>query len=381
MYLIINKFAIGGLALVGLLFGGSVMNPTGPANARITSLHVPPLPAVIQLRPEPLPFTPTEFYVADVLDQRAEKTPFANLILRPDKPAEPVDLQGGTGPALEQYIGQIVRRNTKLRPIVLRVTAGKLIETAGPRGSVSGKLALTLAFDVRREDENLSLVTFQGNARYQRPVGQTDVIERTIRQSVNEGLRYLNNYMNKEVDNVPALAGKLAVSLTDVKTRTPASSDTVFYDPDRPLTWDDFRALPPVNNRYAAQIMPGVSYEGKSQVEKGTVNVRLKLKVFMLKSQSWVKPIGHNDYALNHEQRHFDLARLAMEEFKQILNPDSLSLNDYNSNIQYRYIEMYRELGKRQQQYDDETRHGIDEGAQARWNAQIDRELRRYGYK
>ncbi|MEZ0608637.1 DUF922 domain-containing protein [Fibrella sp. WM1] len=381
MSLIINKFMMASLVAVGLLCWGLVLNPNSPADSQTATVRLPLPPAVIQLRPEPLPFTPTEFYVADVLDQRAEKESFASLVLRPDKPAEPVDLQGGTGPALARYIDQIVRRNTKLRPIVLRVTAGKLTETAGPRGSVSGKLALTLAFDVRREDENLSLVTFQGNARYQRPIGQTDVIERTIRQSVNEGLRYLNNYMNKEVDNVPALAGKLAVSLTDVKTRTPASSDTVFYDPDRPLIWDDFRAIPPPNNRYAAQIMPGVSYEGKSQVEKGTVNVRLKLKVFMLKSQSWVKPIGHNDYALNHEQRHFDIARLAMEEFKQALNPDSLSLNDYNSNIQYRYIEMYRELGKRQQQYDDETRHGIDQDVQARWNAQIDRELRRYGYK
>lgn len=381
MPLSITKFVMASMALIGLLCWYAMLQPMVPATSQAVNARLLLPPAVIQLRPEPLPFTPTEFYVADVLDQRAEKVPFASLILRPDQPAEPVDLQGGTAPALERYIGQIVRRNTRLRPIVLRVTAGKLTETAGPRGSVSGKLALTLAFDVRREDENLSLVTFQGNARYQRPVGQTDVIERTIRQSVNEGLRYLNNYMNKEVDNAPALAGKLAVSLTDVKTRTPASSDTVFYDPDRLLTWDDFRALPPPNNRYAAQIMPGVSYEGKSDVEKGTVNVRLKLKVFMLKSQSWVKPIGHNDYALNHEQRHFDIARLAMEEFKQALNPDSLSLNDYNSNIQYRYIEMYRALGKRQQQYDDETRHGIDQGEQARWNAQIDRELRRYGYK
>lgn len=338
-------------------------------------------PTVIQLRPEPLPFTPTEFYIADVLDQRAAREPFALLLLRPDKPAEPVDLQGGTALALERYINGSLRRNPNLRPIVMRVTVGKLLETPGPRGSISGRLTLTLAFDVRREDENLSLITYQGNARYQRPPGQTEVVERTIRQSVNEGLRFLHNYMRKEADNVPALAGKLAVTLTDVKTRTPVSSDTVFYDPARPLTWDDFRGAPPFGNRYAAQIMPGVAYEGKSEVEKGVVTVRLKLKVFMIKSQSWVKSVGYNDYALNHEQRHFDLARIGMEQFKQSLNPDSLSLNDYNSNIQYRYIEMYRELGRRQQQYDDETQHGINQAAQARWNARIDEELRSFGYK
>jgi hypothetical protein len=338
-------------------------------------------PAVITLRPEPLPFTPTEFYIADVVDERVRKDPFASLLLRPGKAAEPVDLQGGTAPAIRQYIGQSLRQNTRLRPIIVRITAGQLTETPGPRGSIAGRLALTMAFDVRREDENLALISYQGRATYQRLPGQTDVVERTIRQSLNEGLRYLHNYLSKEADNVPALAGKLTVSLTDVKTRTPASSDTVFYDPARPLTWADFRGAVPFGNRYAAQIMPGVAYEGKSETEGGKINIQLKIKVFMLKSQSWVKPEGHNDYALNHEQRHFEIARLAMEQFKRALNPDSLSLNDYNSNIQYRYIEMYRALGRRQQQYDDETRHGIDQAAQARWNAQIDKELRSFGYK
>lgn len=338
-------------------------------------------PPVIALRAEPLPFTPTEFYVADVLDQRPVKSPFAQLILRPDRPAEAIDLDGGTGPAIERYIGQSLRRNSKLRPIVLRITAGKLTETTGPRGSINGKLELALAFDVRREDENLSLITYVGNARYQRPPGQTDVIEKTIRQSLNEGLKYLNNFMNKQAESYPALAGGLTISVTDIKTRTSASNDTVFYDPDRALTWDDFRALPPPANRYAAQIMPGVSYEGHSRVDKGKINVLLKLKVFMIKSQSWVKEVGHNDYALNHEQRHFDIARLAMERFKQSLNPDSLSLNDYNSNIQYRYIEMYRGLGERQQRYDAETLHGINQAAQTHWNGQIDTELRKFGFK
>ena len=341
----------------------------------------PPDYTVITLQPETLPFTPNEFYIESVQDQRPQRGAFASLIIRPDRPAAPVDLEGGTAPAIHRYITKSLKQNRSLKPVVLRIPVGNLTETAGPRGVINGRLNLTLAFDVKREDEQLSLITYQGNARYQRPPGQTQIIEKVIRQSVNEGLKYLNNYMNKESDNVPALANKITISFTNITTRTPAGSDTVFYHPDRPLTWDDFRATPPASSRYAAQIMPGVAYEGHSQVDKGNINVRLKLKVFMLKNQSWVKPIGHNDYALNHEQRHFDISRLGMEAFRKRLNPDSLSLNDYNSNIQYQYIEMYRALSLRQQQYDDETSHGINQAAQARWNAQIDAELRTLGLK
>ncbi|MEZ0487426.1 hypothetical protein [Fibrella aquatica] len=337
--------------------------------------------AVIALQPEKLPFTPAGFYIESVQDKRPQRTPFASLVTRPDKPTTPVDLEGGTAPAIYAYIARSLKQNRSLRPIVLRITVGNLTETVDSKGQINGRLNLSLAFDVKREDEQLSLITYQGNARYQRPPGQTQVVEKVIRQSVNEGLRFLNNFINKEADNVPALAGKIDVIFTNVTTRTPASSDTVFYDPDRPLTWADFRATPTPGSRYAAQIMPGVAYEGNSDVTDGKINVRLKLKVFMLKSQSWVKSIGHNDYALNHEQRHFDLARLAMEDFRKRINPDSLSLNDYNSNIQYRYIEMYRALGLRQQQYDDETNHGINQAVQGLWNARIDTELRTFGLK
>ena len=341
----------------------------------------PPERAVIALQPEALPFMPKEFYIEHVQDKRPDNQPFASLILHPDRPAEAVDLAGGTGPAIYQYISKSLKQNKSLRPVVLRITVGKLTETAGAKGIVNGRLALTLAFDVRREDEQLSLVTYQGNARYQRPPGQTQVIEKVIRQSLNDGLKFLNNYMNRESATDPALAGKLAISYTTVNPRTPVGSDTVFYDSARPLIWDDFRATPPPGSRFAAQIMPGIAYEGHNEVANGQITVRLKLKVFMLKSQSWVKAIGHNDYALNHEQRHFDITRLAMFDFQRRLNPDSLSLNDYNSNIQYQYIEMYRALSQRQQQYDGETNHGINEGAQTRWNAQVDAELRKFGVK
>ena len=337
--------------------------------------------AVIALQPEALPFTPTGFFIESVQDKRLQRNAFASLILRSDKPATAVDLDGGTAPAIYRYISRSLKQNRTLRPIVLRITVGNLTETAGARGVINGRLNLSMAFDVKREDEQLSLITYQGHARSQRPPGQTQVIERVIRQSLNEGLRYLNNFINKEADNVPALAGNINVNFTNITTRTPASSDTVFYDPARPLTWDDFRATPPAATRYAAQIMPGIAYEGGSDVANGTINVRLKLKVFMLKSQSWVRSIGYNDYALSHEQRHFDITRLAIEDFRKRVNPDSLSLNDYNSNIQYQYIEMYRALSSRQQQYDNETNHGINQGVQARWNSRIEAELRTFGLR
>jgi hypothetical protein len=105
------------------------------------------------------------------------------------------------------------------------------------------------------------------------------------------------------------------------------------------------------------------------------------MKTFMLKSSSWVKPPALNAYSLNHEQRHFDIARIITERFKSKLHPDSLSIEDYNSNIQYQFLESYREMSRLQELYDSETNHGLNVAAQERWNARIDADLKMYGIK
>jgi hypothetical protein len=99
----------------------------------------------------------------------------------------------------------------------------------------------------------------------------------------------------------------------------------------------------------------------------------------MLKNSTWVRDLALNDYSLNHEQRHFDIARLITERFKRKLTPETLTLTDYNSEIQYQFIESFRDMNELQKQYDRETQHGINQAAQAYWNQKIDAELRSYG--
>jgi len=340
----------------------------------------------IVLRAELLPFTPKEFYIATVIDERKEPAAVAYLLPEASaaaKPgaAQPVDLQGGGLKAIRQYIQKSMPANTKLRPVAIRLQECRVTETPGAKGHVQGHVAVAMSFELQRqgEEEPVQLLSYKGGARYIRPANQLSVVEPVLRQSLADALTYLNTWMNQEASRNPKLAKGLSVSVKDYTHNT--DDDTVFYTIDQPLIWNDFKASPSATSHFAASVFPGFAYEGQTEVANGIIKLDITMKVYVLKSSSWVKAVARNPYSLNHEQRHFDIVKLVAERFKQKMRPENLTLEDYNSIMQYQYIESFREMNRLQEQYDGETRHGIDEVAQQLWNKRIDEELRSFGIK
>jgi hypothetical protein len=340
-----------------------------------------PLVDPIRLRSESLPFTPKEFYIATVTDQRTEGGAIARLALIPNQPIQPVDLDRGVASSFLQFINQGLKQNKKLRPIALRVRQCRVNETAkGNR--VTGQFTFAVSFELMSKDDagtetSTHLTEYRGSANYTRPIDQAAVIEQTIRQALISSLRSLNDYMNRESGRNEKLARSLKINFIDDSRIT--NDDTVHYNPARKLTWADFQAAPRKGSHYAAEVFTSFSYEGKSTVKDGVIILNLNAKAYMLKTSSWGRPDARTAYALNHEQRHFDITKIIVERFKRKMNPDSLTLEDYNSIAQYQFIESYRELNRMQAQYDNETNHSINQAAQERWNQKIDEELRTFG--
>jgi hypothetical protein len=287
----------------------------------------------------------------------------------------PVDLEGGGLTAIRQYFKQSLKRNTSLRPVTIRLKECLVTESEADKGRIAGKVDVFMSFEWQRDGETVHLIDYKGGAQYNRSVNQLAAVERVLRQSLVSAVRYFDTWINQEADGNEKLAREIKVTFTDFMRNT--ERDTVFYSPDRPLVWDDFRDKPRAG-RFAASVFPSFAYEGQSKVSKGVIHVNLTLKVYVLKNSSWVRDNARDPYGLNHEQRHFDIVKLVAERFKQKVQPDSLTLEDYNSIIQYQYLESYREMNRLQEQYDGETGHGLNQAAQERWNQRIDAELRSF---
>ncbi|WP_299760467.1 hypothetical protein [uncultured Pontibacter sp.] len=362
-----KQLAIGGIIMLLLV---SMLSAVAP-DAGITP---------IVLKSEPLNFTPKEFYVAGVLDERADKKAVAHIMPAPaaGKPLAtaptPVDLQGGALQAVQQFIGKGLPANKKLRPIIITLKELEVKEAPAENGRVQGQAVTAMKFELQAEGEIIPLTEYKGGIRYNRPAAQVEAVEPALRQSLTGALVYFNKWMEESASTNPRLAKSINVIFKDYTASS--APDSVFYSPTRPLNWEDFTGSPSKPSKFAAAVFPGFAYEGRSEVVNSELHLYLDMKVYVLQSSSWVKSDSRNDYSLNHEQKHFDLVKLVAERFKKKITPDILSVTDYNSIIQYHYIESFREMNRLQEQYDVETQHGLNKVAQDQWNKKIEAQLR-----
>jgi hypothetical protein len=353
------------LALVALLFTGfqSAAKQTGS----------------IILKDEQIPVTPKEFYIANIIDERDDRSAIAWLLPAAGKENQaktyPVDLQGGGFVAIKQFISRNLPCNKALTPVIISLKKFIVTESALAGGLVQGHIAILMSFNLLQKDTTIHLLDYKGNAAYTRNAGPPQDIEPTLRHTLENGLVYLNTWMDQQAGTNVKLAKGVKVTFKDYEEKS--EGDTIYYSVNRPLTLDDFKSKIPVR-RFDAEVFPGLGYDEHKEIINGIIHVSVAMKVYLPKSASWVREGSRNDYTLNHEQRHFDIVKIVAEHFKQKINATNLTVDNYEGIINFEYLESYREMDNMQKQYDAETRHGDDQSAQSQWNEKIDKELKSY---
>jgi hypothetical protein len=338
---------------------------------------------LIELQKQKIQISPKEFFIADVVDGRAEKLSIGRLISPTTQAGKaPVyynaNFKEGFA-SIKSYIINGLPVNKGLRPVVVRIKAFKVEETTLGVGRVNGQISLSVAFGLMRDDNFVHLVDYDGSAVYQRTAGTAQEIESILRSTINNGLIYFNNWINMQADNNINLAKGVKVIFTDYKEKE--EGDTIYYNVNRPLKWTDFKDKPQISTKFGAAVFASLGYTEEVKLIKGIVNVKINLKVYVPKSACWVKDNTADDYALNHEQRHFDIVKIIAGRFKQRILTEKLSTYNYDGPINVAYFDALREIDKMQKQYDGETQHSINTYQQQLWNIKIDNELEALGIK
>lgn len=337
----------------------------------------------IVLQPQALPIVPKEFYIAKVVDDRAEKSAVAwifPLVALKQKPAlQAVDFKGGSLNAMQDFIFQSLPRDKKLRPILVHVKECKVTEAASAPGRIEGKVAVSLAFDLMNEVDNIHLTDYRLDTKYIRPDNQpVNIVGPALRESFSSALKYFNSWMDSQADHNPSLAKAVKVTIKDYREKP--EGDTIYYAVNRPLNWNDFQEKAP-NSKYAATVFPSFGFDEKREIVNGIIKIQLSLKIYVPKSACWVKDQDKTDYTLNHEQRHFDIVAIVGKHFEQKIKSLKLPVTNCDGPINYEFYESFREMNHLQDQYDAETQHGINTSAQERWNKRIDDDLIALGVK
>ncbi|MDB5061578.1 MAG: hypothetical protein JWP67_1421 [Mucilaginibacter sp.] len=339
--------------------------------------------SLVELKNERLAITPKEFYIAGITDVRTDNTIIGNLVPAVTAPgnqpnAVKLELKGGTA-AIKNFINYSLPVNKSLRPIIIKLKTFKVTETPLPRGRVKGQVTLLISFGLQQEYDVVHLTDYTGNATYQRAAGPAQQIEPLLRSTLTNSLVYLNNWMNAQADNNIKLAKSVQIKFNDYTERV--EGDTIYYNTNRPLKWTDFQQKPQPGSKHGAEIFASLGYNEHVELIKGVVTIKIDLKVFAPKSACWVREDVKDEYGLNHEQRHFDIVKLAAERFKKAIQAEKLSVNNYDGTINVAYFDALREIDKLQKQYDRETQHSANTYQQQLWNNKIDKELQQLSIK
>jgi hypothetical protein len=314
----------------------------------------------------------TPYQIKEIIDLRNSKNKIGDVFGENRKPQEVV-FQGNLDQlALRFFENSIRPSKSGVQAIQARILQLDLYEKpASGRNIYEGEIQLIISFYRMGNYDPVHLVDFEGSVEYKRSPNRMDMIENVVNRVFGSALQYFDTWMNMQVMSNRNLATKVSLDVIDRAKNS--HKDTVYYNPSRPLVWEDFADKPKPGSRFNAAIFTSFSIQGNSIVESGTVLQTIEIDIYMLPEQSWVR--NPSEYALNHEQRHFDVVRIVADRLVHKLKNLELDPEMYEATINDAYFEAYREMNRLQEIYDKQTRHGMDTFAQQNWNNWIDEGL------
>jgi FtsZ-binding cell division protein ZapB len=150
------------------------------------------------------------------------------------------------------------------------------------------------------------------------------------------------------------------------------TKDTVYYNPSYQLVWPDFKGVPDQNNTFALAITSsGFGFTAGYQMRNGKASLNINVFCYFSKHSSWVKEGKESDYALNHEQHHFDVSYIATCRFIEKLKAAKFTVANYDDLLTKIYNESTTEMESLQNDYDGQTKNGRLKDVQEQWNKKI----------
>ena len=333
----------------------------------------------ISLKYESVRHRPNHFYFSKVIDERQYRSK-VGTIYGENQEIKSLKLSGGINKTIQNYFSKSIIKDTSNYSILFKVKELSIDEVLSSK-KITGKCKIKVSYSFLRDTSEVELTNFQTSITYNRTTGDYNNYETLMSKIIEKSVVYFEEWMGENYDKNPKLVRSLKVVFrADYEIDSPDKGDTIFWSPNRKMTWSDFGGAVPKTSKYSAQIFNNFEYFATLKLIDGELIIALQMKVYMLKSGSWTSSISLSDYSIAHEQLHFDLAKLVVERFKQKAK-QILTVDDYDSELQLLFIEMYREMNRLQKEYDDESNHSINVGGQMKWQSQILEELRNYGVK
>ena len=325
---------------------------------------------VLRFEPDEWKINAPSFYISEVVDER-KNTAVAGKVMDNGKIVS-ATFAGDAAAEIGKIILPVMKQQPSKVPIVLAIEKLTLNET----GSIKQHKA-TLDFSVKfyrkfgtdrhliYEASGIPDAVIQGHYPF---IHERNII-RTFRKVIEE----FNQYLIEKPD-LPALANAVKVIFEDDKRFSNSARDTIAWSSDYKLRWSDFKGKPGASP-FMAQSNCLFHYSATSEVQNGLLLLRMNLFACFEKNNSWKKKDSETAELLAHEQLHFDICQLNIQQLKKKIAALELSPFNFDDQIRLLFMEAWENYNRQQEAYDSETQHGIVVEKQEAWRRKIEAEL------
>lgn len=153
-------------------------------------------------------------------------------------------------------------------------------------------------------------------------------------------------------------------------------SQRIEWTQETKLVWSNFKSK--INNQHGRDIVAythcGWAYSVvKSSNPKGAAKVNIE--TIFNEDKSWKDDKRINDYVLNHEQKHFDIAEIYARKIRKEIVDKIKTTSDYDKFFQTIYNRIVKDYRNFQALYDGVTENGMNKEKQTEYDILISKEL------
>ena len=329
----------------------------------------------IQLKKDTPIYTSRSFYIQKVVDNTNSDDSIGFILQPQSGKKQRVSFSNGTVKSLEEFLNFKIARDTALYPLVMTLKSISLSEEK-ENDYRSGIFRYAYSFDYIFNGKTISIESAEGRFNYKTHITQNRYLDSNIARAFTYDIAEVERNMLEAKDSHTAFCRGVNTSVT-YATANSYLGDTLFFDNQQELMWDDFTADQTEAEDYFMLNM-GLLFNPEVKYEKGKFEIKINTGAYFVKPMSWAGKKARSPQMLTHLQYRFKIAGLESLKLKKKIETTAFSCINYENEIKDLIVSANKQLQNTMEQFNKQTLTGSNKKEQKRWQDIIDNQLAEY---
>ncbi len=326
----------------------------------------------VHLKKESPVYTPQTFYIQQIVDNTNSNDSIGFVLQPKSGKKQLLSFSNGTVKSLEEFFNFKIVKDTSMIPLVFNLKSISLSEEK-ENDYRNGIFRYAYSFDYMHNGKPISMESAEGRFSYKVHVTQNRYLDSNITRVFMHSIDDVEKNMLEAKKEHTAFCRGVNTAVT-YTTHNSYLGDTLFFDGQQELMWDDFTAEQTDADDYFMLNM-GLLFDPHVEYENGKFELKISTGAYFVKPLSWVGKKARSPLLLTHVQYRFKIAGLESLKLKKKIETTTFSCANYETEMKDLILSANKQVQNTMEQYNKQTLTGNNKKEQKRWQELIDNQL------